>query len=269
MILNKLNKFSADLLEKRLGSEGFVCRNNLNWFKAVPDVLLCVQIRKNRGLAFDMTFGIIPFVCIKSLELNPGRFQPDAIYAREYRSELIRYYNELNGMQLEDRPRFLFSIDSTEKRLKDERQYDVLLRYWGDVFDKIAAPFLFSVRDLESAVDAIGDFYKYRGRFDSEKRALVFERAYTPDDMAAFMKLGKTQEAMKYWDGFIRAQVHSEQDMLELERKAEQARSEGKYTSVSLWYWLMKNDDKEGMEIVVSELEKHAYSWLAKNKIVI
>lgn len=251
MIINPLQKFANDLLAARLEPYGFV-RKGMAWYKIVPDVILCVQVRKLRYHGFDMTFGIVPFVCFKAFELNLGCFQSESSYWREHPEDRARFNDAMSAIS--------WSTDSVTYNLHDERKYGVLLEYWGDVLEKTVAPFLFKVHDLPSAFEAIGDYLEFHGIYDDKLGRIVHKRHYWPYHVSLFLKLGKYEEAMAFVE-------QSDYDIAYIEKLANDALEAKRYDSQFLLYTLVKKGDSAGIKAALEHAENEALSWIRKNKL--
>ncbi len=230
------------------------------WYKIVPDVILCVQVRMLRYHGFDMTFGIVPFVCFKAVELDLGRFQSVSSYWREFPEERKQFYIAMHGYPGEKSDRFAWSIDSATYNLHDERKYGVLLEYWGDVFEKTVAPFLFKVHDLSSAFEAIGDYLEFKGIYDDKLGRIVHKRHYWADHMPLFLKLGKHEEMMTFFESI-------DSDIARFEKLANDAMQSNRYESPFWLYKLVKNGDLDGIKDMLDHLEDEAIAWIQKNKL--
>ena len=260
-----MRHFSSDLLSNRLEPFGFFRKGNA-WFKVIPDTVLCVEVRSLRGPAFDVTFGIIPLVCIKPFELNMGCFQVQGDYSREYNDYKLKFCRELTSEIAYHGSEPLYHIESAVYNLKDERKYNVLLQYWGDVYERMIKPYIQSIKTVEEAVEAIGNYLEFRGRWDMRKHTFIHDRSYPIDYMPVFMKLGRSQEVLNCWDEFIAGRIESDEKVKKIETAANRAFKDGEYSNRFLWYWIMRNNDCEKMDIVVDELEKYGYAWLAKTQ---
>lgn len=265
MKIGILKQFSTDLLRDRLEPLGFQRRGNA-WYKTVPDIILCAEVRSLRGKAFDLCFGIVPFVCYSKFKLNLSCFQPDGAYRRMYPDKEKQFYSELYEMTINPSPRFSFSIDSTERELKDERKYHVLLKYWGEVFDKMIAPFLLNVNDLIGAVAAIGEYNKFNGHWSSDEGRLIHDVHYWPDHTPVFVKLGQIDEAEKCLESFVKDRI-KDHGADRVEKLADDARDSNNLSSLFLWYKMLRDNDVDGMNKAIQTLESEARAWIKKEKL--
>ena len=193
-----------------------------------------------------------------------GYFQAQGVYSRKYSDYQMKFYRELTGDIAYHGSEFFYHVDSAVYNLKDERKYIVLLQYWGDVYERTIKPFIQSVKTLEEAVEAIGNYLEFRGRWDMRKHSFIHDKSYLIDHMPVFMKLGRSQEVLNCWDEFIEDRIETDEKIERMESTANRAFKDGDYSNRFLWYWIMRNNDCEKMSIVVNELEKYGYAWLAK-----
>lgn len=255
MRINAIDRFSSDLLNGKLEPAGFQRRGNA-WYKLVPDVILSAEVMNIRQNTFDFRFGITPFVCCTNRDVPLSLLQPGAVYNRTHPDEVKRFYCELYDTAPSSNPRFFYSIDSTVKALKDAHKYSVLLDYWTDVFDTVAAPYLLKVTDLPSAVEAVGAYMAYRG-----EDASPGEKKYYPGFMPAFMKLGSIDEAMRCGEPFISVKV-ADSGPEYIDAQVKKAIETNDYYSVFLWYHLMKTNDIIKMQSVLTSIETDAKDWI-------
>ena len=267
MKIGVLKQFSTDLLSERLEHLGFQRRGN-SWYKIVPDVILCAEVRSLRGKAFDVCFGIVPFVCYDNCKLNLSCFQPESAYSRAFCDMKRSFYSEMYERPVITEPGFFFSIDSTERELKDDRKYQVFLKYWGDIYEKAIAPFLLKVTDLNSAVEAIGEYSKFESHRVINARASDDNSLYLPYHAPIFMKLGEVEKAKNCLHSFISIRIEDDgEEQIELE--ARDALDSGNIGDMYLWYKLLKDNDIEGMKKLVAALEGNALAWIEKEKLTI
>ena len=257
-----LDRFSTELLSEKLEPAGFKRRGNA-WFKAVPDVLLCVQIRKMPMKAFTLEYGIVPCVCAYPMRYWLTPFQCDSTFNRLYPEEVKKTHERLFG-RVSHPMNHSYTICCLETDLKDTKKYSVLLDYWNQVFDKTVSPFIYEVYDLESALKAIGDFAEFDFSEDPETHEIVHKRFVPPMYMPAFMKLGKIMEAMNYWKPFLKARK-----VVDIEQEAREALEQGHYECQSLWYYSMSNNNAETIYNIVKYLESEGIKWLKSERLPI
>ncbi len=263
----KLSIFADELIGTKLEPLGFVKRGN-TWYKVLPDVVVCMGVRKTHGRGFDVCFGIVPFVCIPSLQLNMNCFQSDGAYYRSFKEDYISFYDRLYGIPEFASDHFKYTIDSTTDALRSPDKYIIILEYWSDVINKTMLPFMLNVRDLETAMEEIGRYNKFSGHWDPVKKELCHEEAYQYVHIPAFMKLERTAEVMRFFGSFIEGEKEScIKRGTTLEQRAEQALESGDYCSTYLWCQLLIDNKRTEMSHVVKELEKEAYSWLNDNSL--
>lgn len=264
-----LEKFSNDLLSARMSAKGFYFAKDM-WYKRLPDVFLCIGIRDLRRGAFDLCFGIVPDVCIPLFRNNILCFQPAVAYYGNCFEEYLHFYEKLNGLPNNPSKFFQYSIDPTVQKLNDPNKYEIFLEYWWDVFEKTAASAFFNIHDLSDAMEAIGDYLKFAGYWDADSRKIVHEKIYRPDHAPALMKLGRPQEFHLCLDIFMKSR-YSDKEALDqaVETYAKAALEKGVNRSLFLWYWLMENNDTEGMNAIVKSLEEEAKAWFTENKLIV
>lgn len=250
-----IDRFASDLLSEKLEPVGFQRRGNA-WYKLVSDVILSAEVISVPRGAFDFRFGITPFVCCTNFSVPLSLLQPKHVYDRTHPDEVKSFYCRFYDRTPSDSPNFFYSIDSTVKALKDEHKYSVLLDYWTAVFETVTAPFLMRVTDLPSAIEMVGEHLAY---LTTGNR--MGEKWYYPGFMPAFMKLGLIDEAMKYWEPFISSRVRDYGPAF-VDAQVEKAIETNDYHSLFLWYHIMKTNNKEKMEAVLTAIEADAREWI-------
>lgn len=264
----KLSIFANELIGTKLEPLGFEKRGD-SWYKVLPDVVVCMGVRKTHGRGFDVSFGIVPFVCIPSLQLNMNCFQSGGAYNRSFKADVMSFYDRLYGIPEFASDRFSYTIDSTTDALRSPDKYGILMEYWTDVINKTMLPFMLNVRDLETAMNEIGRYMKFSGHWDPAKMELCNEEAYLYVHIPAFMKLKRTAEAIHFFGSFIKEQKSScIKRGTTLEQQAERALECRDYCSTHLWCQMLIDNNQSEMRHVVEELEKEAYSWLNATRLL-
>ncbi len=238
-----LTQFADVILMDKLEAARYTRKKN-SWYKIIPDVILCVELRKLRYSAFDIVFGIVPFACFSEFRWNIGCFQPEVLYSQTHAQRLIDKYGLARNWRQ----------DSTIHALKDPNSYPIYAELWTGVFDEIIEPCISSVHDLASACKSIGG---YLGTIHSK------EHHYYPSHAPMFMKLGMVSEAMHCLDSFMECReelINSSENYIE--KEAEMAWREGRLANPFLYYWLCQTDDAERMAEIVRNNEEAAQKWI-------